>query len=233
MTVASTLLFFALPQEAAAFVGFGRGRGSALRSIESPGPRPALRRYAGRGLEVWVTGMGPVNAVRSGGVALRTLRPDRVFTCGVAGALNPEAGVGAVFHEVDDGFPGADRLGATGSRPGRMLTLDRVVVTRSEKARLRSQTLADLVDMESAPLRDLARSQGVPSATVRAVSDTAHGDLPLDFNRVYTHDKALHPGRLAWHIARAPWRIPGLLRLGGDARKASIRLAEVLWETVA
>lgn len=232
MTVASTLLFFALPQEAAAFVGLARGRGVALKSVESPAPRAALQRYAARNLEVWVTGMGPGNAVRSGGIALETLRPDRVFTCGVAGALNPEARVGAVFHEVDDGFPGADRLVALGSRPGRMLTLDRVVVTRSEKARLRTETLADLVDMESAPLRDLARSQGLPSATVRSVSDTAHGDLPLDFNRVYTEAKALHPGRLAWEIARAPWKIPGLLRLGGDARKASIRLAEVLWETV-
>lgn len=227
-----TLLFFALPREAAPFLDLGRSRGWSLKPTRLPHPRAALQRFAMRGLEVWVTGMGPANAVRSGGIALETTRPGRFLTCGVAGALNPEAGVGAVFHQADDGFPDADRLQASVSRPGRMLTLDRVVVTRSEKTRLRAETLADLVDMESAPLRDLARSRGVPSATVRSVSDTAHGDLPLDFNRVYTDDKALHPGRLALEILRSPWTLPGLIRLGNDARKASNRLAEVLMTTL-
>ena len=113
-----------------------------------------------------------------------------------------------------------------------MVTRDRVVVTQFEKAQLRSETQADVVDMESAVLRDLARARSIPSATVRSVSDTAHGDLVLDFNRIYTVQKTLHPGRLALEIARAPWKIPALIRFGGDAQKASVRLAEVLVETL-
>jgi hypothetical protein len=54
----------------------------------------------------------------------------------------------------------------------------------------------------------------------------------LDFNRIYTVQKTLHPGRLALEIARAPWKIPALIRFGGDAQKASVRLAEVLVETL-
>jgi len=231
--VESTLLFFALPQEAAAFVKLGLRNGLPLRRTEPPRPRAALQRFAVPGLEVWVTGVGPDNALRCGEIALDTTRPGRVFTSGVAGALNPEAQVGWVFHEIDEGFPGADRLRSTAARPGRMVTLDRVVITRTEKARLHGETRADLVDTESAPLRDLARARGIPSATVRSVSDTAHGDLPLDFNRVYTDDKVLHPGWLALEIARAPWKIPGLIRLGNDAQKASVRLAEVLLQTLA
>jgi hypothetical protein len=107
-----------------------------------------------------------------------------------------------------------------------------VVITRFEKAQLRLETQADLVDMESTVLRELARARSIPSATVRSVSDTAHGDLVLDFNRVYTVQKTLHPGRLALEIARAPWKIPALIRFGGDAHKASLRLAEVLLETL-
>jgi hypothetical protein len=113
-----------------------------------------------------------------------------------------------------------------------MVTRDRVVITRFEKAQLRLETQADLVDMESTMLRELARARSIPSATVRSVSDTAHGDLVIDFNRVYTVQKTLHPGRLALEIARAPWKIPALIRFGGDAHKASLRLAEVLLETL-
>lgn len=228
----STLLFFALPQEAAAFVKLGRRRGWPLRPTAPPVPRHALQRFVSPGLEVWVTGMGPENALRSGDAALQTGRPVRVFTCGVAGALNLEAQVGWVFHEADAGFPGIDRLQSTASNPGRMVTRDRVVVTQFEKAQLRLETQADLVDMESTVLRDLARARNIPSATVRSVSDTAHGDLVIDFNRIYTVQKTLHPGRLALEIARAPWKIPALIRFGGDAQKACVRLAEVLLETL-
>jgi nucleoside phosphorylase len=230
--VESTLLFFALPQEAAAFVKLGRRRGWPLRPTAPPVPRHALQRFVAPGLEVWVTGMGPENALRSGDDALNTGRPDRVFTCGVAGALNLEAQIGWVYHEADTGFPGIERLQATASNPGRMVTRDRVVVTQFEKAQLRLETQADLVDMESTVLRDLARARSIPSATVRSVSDTAHGDLVLDFNRIYTVQKTLHPGRLALEIARAPWKIPALIRFGGDAQKACVRLAEVLLETL-
>ena len=59
-------------------------------------------------------------------------------------------------------------------------------------------------------------------------TDTAHHDLPLDFNRVYGPEKSLLAGRLALEIARAPWKIPALVRFGRNAQVASARLAEVL-----
>jgi nucleoside phosphorylase len=230
--VESTLLFFALPQEAAAFVQLARRRGRPLKSAARPQPRQALQRWVAPGLEIWVTGMGLENAQRGGEAALETGRPERIITSGVAGALNPEARIAWVYHEADIAFPGIDRLQATASTPGRMVTRDRVVITHLEKAQLRSETQADLVDMESSVLRDMARAQGIPSATVRSVSDTAHGDLVLDFNRIYTAEMTLHPGRLALEIARAPWKIPALIRFGGNAQNASVRLAEVLVETL-
>lgn len=223
-----TLVAFAMPQEAAAFLQLARRIGLRLPPAPLPLQAPAASRYRGDWLEVWVTGIGMANADRIGRAAIDAVGPGRVVTCGVAGALHPEASIGRVYHDTDDGFPGADRLVAAGSVPGRMVTRDEVVVTRADKARLHAETRADLVDMESAVLRELARSSGIPSATVRSVSDTAHHDLPLDFNRVYSPEKSLLAGRLAAEIARAPWRIPALIRFGRDARVASVRLAEVL-----
>lgn len=223
-----TLIAFAMPQEAAAFLHLARRLNLHLPPAEPPLQAPAARRYRGRSLEVWVTGIGMANAGRVGRAALESVRPARMVTCGVAGALDPGASIGRVYHDHDDGFPGAERLRAGGSLPGRMVTRDQVVVTRAEKARLHAETGAHLVDMESAVLRDLARSAGIPSATVRSVSDTAHHDLPLDFNRVYGPEKSLLAGRLALEIARAPWKIPALVRFGRNAQVASARLAEVL-----
>lgn len=224
----STLLFFALPQEAAAFVQLARSRGRAMERVAPPQPQCALQRWTTPGLEIWVTGMGLENARRGGEAALETGRPERIITSGVAGALDPEARVAWVYHEADANFPGGDRLQASASRSGLIVSRDRIVVTRAEKAQLRAETGADLVDMESAALRKMAQARGIPSATVRSVSDTATRDLVLDFNRVYTPHKTLHPGRLALEIARAPWKIPALIRFGADAQKASVRLAEVL-----
>lgn len=223
-----TLIAFAMPGEADAFLQRARRLGLRLPPVTAPLPGASARRYREGSLEVWVTGIGMTNAGRVGAAALEAARPARLITSGVAGALDPEASVGRVYHDHDDGFPGADRLRAAGSTPGRMVTRDQVVVTRAAKARLLEETGAHLVDMESSVLRELARSAGVPSATVRSVSDTAHQDLPLDFNRTYSPDKRLLPGRLALEIARAPWTIPALIRFGRDARTASERLAAVL-----
>ena len=223
-----TLIAFAMPQEAEAFLQLARRLDLDLPPAALPLQAPAARRYRGESLEVWVTGIGMANAGRVGQAALESVRPARLVTCGVAGALDPGASVGRVYHDHDDGFPGAERLRAAGSLPGRMVTRDQVVVTRAEKAGLHAETGAHLVDMESEVLRDLARSAGIPSATVRSVSDTAHHDLPLDFNRVYGPEKSLLAGRLALEIAKAPWKIPALVRFGRDARVASVRLAEVL-----
>jgi hypothetical protein len=151
-----------------------------------------------------------------------------VLTCGFAGGLDPVLELASVVWDADAGFPGAAWLRDSGAVPGRFHCENRVAVTAVEKKALRQRTGADVVEMESGVIRRLCRERGIPSATVRVVSDTAGEDLPLDFNSLTTPDLRLDPMKLAFALIRAPGRIPELLRFQRRVSRAANRLAEVL-----
>ena len=194
-----TLVCFAVPQEAKAFQKLVRGRAD---------------------VRVLITGMGARNAERAVREVLRELRPSRVFTCGFAGALNPELSIGDVVCLREAPVAGA--------KPAVFHCASRVAVTVAEKSTLRSQTGADVVEMESAIIARVCREAGVECVTLRAVSDTAHEDLPLDFNVLMTKDEKLSPFKLAFAVLKAPQKIPALICLGKNSALAAERLAEVL-----
>jgi len=182
----------------------------------------------GKGL---ITGIGNSNAEKSVREFLAANAPRMIFTCGFAGGLNPELAIGDVIFETQDAALG-ETLAAAGARPGKFFCATRVATTVLEKAELRRTTGADAVEMESEIIHAISRERGIPCATVRAISDTADEDLPLDFNQLSEPDQSLHYGKLALAIARAPGRIPGLLRLQKHASFAARRLAEVLTKVV-
>ena len=82
--------------------------------------------------------------------------------------------------------------------------------------------------MESEAIHAVCRERGIPCATVRVISDTAHEDLPLDFNALAKPDMTLDYGKLLWTVAKSPGKIGGLLRLKKNCGFAAERLAEVL-----
>lgn len=200
---ALTLVCFAVPQEAKAFQELVRGRAD---------------------VHVLITGMGARNAERAAREALQKIHPVRVFTCGFAGALNPELVIGDVVCPRET--PLAD------AKPLMFHCATRVAVTVAEKSALRAQTGADVVEMESAIIARVCRESGVECATVRAISDTAHEDLPLDFNTLMTAEEKLSPLKLALAVLKAPQKIPALIRLGKNSALAADRLAEVLERAV-
>jgi len=177
--------------------------------------------------------------------------PELVLTCGFAGGLNPDLKLGDVVFETS--FPSSSRresaqtesgeksepthvgcynlnekLAATGAKPAKFSCADRIATTVAEKKKLRAETGADTVEMESAAIHTVCRERGIPCATVRVVLDTANEDLPLDFNALAKPDKSLDFGRLAWAIAKSPGKISALLKLQKQTRFAAERLAEVL-----
>ena len=199
----STLVCFALPDEAKHFTAPSQVR-------------------------VLVTGMGRENAARAVKAELAAGKPKLVLTCGFAGGLNPALAPCAVVCSEDAEAGLGERLRALGAMPGRIHCAERVAITAAEKAELRRATGADAVEMESQVIRDLCRERGIPSATVRVISDTATEDLPLDFNALMTPDLRLHFGKLVWQVAKSPGKIPALLALQKRTDAAARRLGEVL-----
>ena len=211
---ADVLVCFALPEEARPF-----------------------RRWAGAhpGIGILVTGIGQKNSERSFRAKLvaAARTPELVLTCGFAGALHPDLTLGEVVFSADAESGLTPRLLAAGAREIRFHCADRIAATAVAKQSLRQSTGADAVEMESEIIRRLCRERGIPSATMRVISDTAQEDLPLDFNLLLTADQSMDYAKLAVAILKSPGKITALLWLQKQTRFAAERLAGVLAGVVA
>lgn len=182
------------------------------------------------GVRVLYTGMGGANARREVERVLGSSRLDLVLSCGFAGALNPSLQVGTVLYSAEVGSPLEETLSRLGAVRARFHCGSRVASTAAEKGQLRASTGADAVEMESAVIGEVCHGHGIPCATVRAISDSAGEDLPLDFNRLMTPELKISYLRLLWAILAEPKRIPGLLRLQRQTRFAAQNLGRTLRE---
>jgi hypothetical protein len=120
------------------------------------------------------------------------------------------------------------KLSAAGAKPAKFFCADRITTTVAEKEKLRAETGADAVEMESGAIHAVCRERGISCATVRVISDTANEDLPLDFNALAKPDMSLDYGKLAWAIAKSPGKIGALRRLQQNCQSAANQLAAVL-----
>ncbi len=175
-----------------------------------------------------VTGMGRQNAERITRRVLDAARPDLLITAGFAGGLDPVLTHGSVLFEVDPTFPRVNQLFSVGAQLGRFHCAERIAITAAEKQAFRTSTGADAVEMESAVIRSLCRERGIPSATVRVISDTAAEDLPVDFNALVTPEGRPKPLSFALALLRQPHIIGELIRFQRRISRAAERLAEVL-----
>jgi adenosylhomocysteine nucleosidase len=178
-------------------------------------------------VRVFVTGMAQRNTERAIQGALAAIQPALVFTCGVAGALDPALRIGDVLFATENETLAA-KLRSAGAQRGNIICESCVVITREQKSTLRERTGADAVEMESAFIQAVCGTHNIPCATVRAISDSANDDLPMDFNAVWNEKEEISPLKLAWAIAKAPQKIPALMRLGRDSKFAAQQLARVL-----
>ena len=185
------------------------------------------------GVETLITGMGAAAAERASTPRLDE-RPWRcVFTCGFAGGLNPALRPETVLCDTDGNFPLRQSLLDAGAVPGSFCHHTRVLTTVEEKRQVREASRADAVEMESEVIRRLCHERGIPSATVRVISDAADEELPLDFNALMTDDGKLNFGKLALAVLRHPQKVPALLALGRRSKSSAARLAAVLRATLA
>ena len=230
-----TLICFALKEEAAPF-----------RKIAAGG----LRR--GHPVSILLTGIGRQNAEKSLREFLAFHSPELVLTCGFAGGLNPDLKLGDVVFEIPSSssrlesaqieigeklepiYIGCyEQLIASGAKPAIFYCADCVATTAAEKKKLRDETGADAVEMESAAIHAVCAEFSIPCATVRVISDPANEDLPLDFNALAKPDKSLDYGKLFGAIAKSPGKIGALMELQKKTKFAAERLAEVLANAIA
>jgi adenosylhomocysteine nucleosidase len=208
----STLICFALEEEAAPFRKIAAGKS---------------------GISILLTGIGRRNAEKSVREFLATNSPELVLTCGFAGGLNPDLKLGDVVFEVQSPESKVQsQLLAAGAKPAKFFCADRIATTVAEKKRLRAETSADAVEMESEVIHAVCRERGIPCATVRVISDTAGEDLPLDFNRLFKPDMSLDYGKLAWAVMKSPGKIGALLKLQKRTRFAAEQLADILGKII-
>ncbi len=185
------------------------------------------------GARVLVTGMGRRNAFAALDKYLAATKPSGILTCGFAGGLNPTLGLGAIVYEMDDGCPWEQALLASDGKLAKFECANRVAITSNEKHKLWQFTGADAVEMESDTIREMARRQGIPSATIRTISDTAHQNLPLDFNRLLTPDHRIDFARLAARLLLSPRKIADLLRFQSQTITAAQALGAFLERLLA
>jgi hypothetical protein len=82
--------------------------------------------------------------------------------------------------------------------------------------------------MESTYILAAAAQRNVPAVMVRAISDAADEDLPVDFGRILDSHGHLKMGGLLKEVGLSPYRIPLLIQFGRQSRAAGKSLADFL-----
>ena len=148
----------------------------------------------------------------------------QVMSMGFCGALDPALHVGDIVIS-GEGFKSPSRR----FMRAEIWSADRVAVSSGEKRQLRQSTGAAAVEMEAAAVAEKARRWGLPFRAVKAVSDAADEDLPLDFNHYRDRDGRFRVSRIAASALVHPFTtMPALLRLNRNCQQAAESLGEFL-----
>jgi adenosylhomocysteine nucleosidase len=200
-------------------------------------PVPAYETRIGRvRIRVVLTGIGDRAATAAAAMVFQD-RPDVCIASGLAGGLSQTLRVADIIaagrvRRLDGRTIDSDpRLLALAVRDGAravstLFSSPTIVVSAAQKRRLSVD--ADAVDMESATILDESHRRSIPAIAIRAISDPATVDLPLDFTPALTDQGRVSLVRMMAALARRPHAVPGLVRLGFEGRRAAAALASFL-----
>jgi adenosylhomocysteine nucleosidase len=187
------------------------------------------------------TGDGAQNAERGLGELLRRFPVRRVLVLGISGGLSPDLGPGDLHasRSVLDGVGAAPAPDATwfaraldlGVEPATFVTARRVMSTPEDKQglwrRLRGESPAAVVDLETARYAKVAARSGIPYLAVRSVCDPAEEGLPFDLNQCMNERGGISRVRVLRHALLHPAVIGGLWQLRRRLERCSQGLADI------
>lgn len=193
--------------------------------------------FGGAQARVVLTGVGGVHARKAARAALEW-QPDICITAGLAGSLRAEHHLGEILAARD----------IMELESGRTIAADEVLLRRAEKCKAvvverlltssemvlsaegkkRLGKMAAAVEMESFAVAAEAVATRTSVIVIRAISDEADEDLPMDFGNILDESGNVNTIRMARALARSPHKLPALVRLGKNSRTAASKLAEFL-----
>jgi len=218
-----------------------------FRSIDYDGLPLRRTNIAGTEVTVLLTGMGGEAAAQAMGLMRQMADQERHFdvciSSGFAGALEEKLTPGDIIAPrtviaenryaelvseqmtVDPELhEQAVNLGAVCSNC--LLTTNQVLVKAQLKRDCASR--AQSVDMESFEIVREAIAWGARGIVVRAISDAANEDLPINFNLTISRDRQISIPKVLIELAKHPFALPGLIRFGKQSRKAAETLVAFL-----
>jgi nucleoside phosphorylase len=196
---------------------------------------------------VLITGVGSQAAARAMdlmlGMADREQYFDVCISSGLAGALCDTLGVGDIIApkellaEMQHAGHESERLPVDcelrrsalqhGAKDANCLfTTDQILVKASQKKSCASR--AQSVDMESFEIVKQAKAWGARSVVIRAISDSATEDMPINFNLTLSEKNEVSLGKVMLELLKNPLALPALIRFGQQSRLAGARLAGFL-----
>lgn len=194
-------------------------------------------------MRVALTGVGDVRATNVTRAALEQWRPDVCIAAGLAGSLRRKHGIGQVcvprdIMELESGrtVMGDAGLMRQAAKCGavvieRLLTSSTMVLTAEGKSRLGK--MAEAVEMESFAVASEAAAKGIPAIAIRAISDAADEDLPMNFAELLDESGNVSRAKAARALARAPQKLAAVMRLARQSRAAATNLARFLDRYIA
>jgi nucleoside phosphorylase len=195
---------------------------------------------------VVLTGIGD-NAAKVMELMMRVAASDRYFdvcvSSGLAGGLRLDYQLNdiVVAKRLKSNFVNAD-LGrdwletdtqlvelavAHGAKPAEAFyTAEKVLTTAEQKSLLAAK--ADVVEMESFDVVKEGYAWGARGVAIRAISDRADENLPIDFNRTLSSDNRVSVPRVLAEVAKNPGTLGPLIRFGKQSRSAAEALSRFL-----
>jgi len=216
-------------------VGFLLDRLTKVRKYAGPKHTIVEGELEGKLVVLIVAGVGRESARQGTQLLLDGHRPRWIFSVGFAGALDPALNrLDLVLadevldlerrrYAIDVAVPSA--VPSSRVRTGKLLTVDHIITTVREKAELREQFGADLVDMESSAVASVCSDRSIRFLSIRVVSDDARNDLPPEVVSLLTRSGSYRIGA----ALRAIWNRPSSLKdfwaLHEHSQEAADRLA--------